>query len=249
MEMTWEEAARPYRHDGGPVGVVVLHGFTSTPSSVLGVARACANAGHTVLAPLLAGHGTTADDLTTTHWVDWLASARAAVDELARRCTDVFVVGLSLGGALTLQLAEETTLRGVVAINPIVRSPGAEMEQGIAALIDSGVLTIDAIGSDIKIPDVHEHSYDVTPLAQVLEVFDGAESVGRRLGEITCPVLLFSSREDHVVGPENGDLVESTVNGPFRRIWLEDSFHVATLDNERGTIEAAINSFISEVCS
>ncbi|MHB1968690.1 MAG: alpha/beta hydrolase, partial [Acidimicrobiales bacterium] len=61
------------------------------------------------------------------------------------------------------------------------------------------------------------------------------------------PVLLVSSREDHVVPPENGDLVAARVSGPLERVWLEDSYHVATLDNDRDLVEAKVTAFLARV--
>ena len=44
---------------------------------------------------------------------------------------------------------------------------------------------------------------------------------------------MLSSREDHTVAPENGDEIVEKSSGPVERIWLEESYHVATLDNDQ----------------
>ena len=64
------EGAEPFSAAGGPVGVLVVHGFTGSPGSMRALAEGVAAAGHTVELPLLPGHGTTVDDMLQTSWAD-----------------------------------------------------------------------------------------------------------------------------------------------------------------------------------
>ena len=75
-----------------------------------------------------------------------------------------------------------------------------------------------------------ELAYPGTPIAAALSLFEGIDETAAGLDRITCPVLLLSSREDHVVPPSSGDVLEAGVAGPVERVWLEHSYHVATLD-------------------
>ena len=90
------ESTAPFAADGGPVGALVLHGFTGNPHSLRGLAVALADAGFTVELPLLPGHGTTVADLVPTTWEDWSTAAEDAYVKLAARCDAVVVVGLGL---------------------------------------------------------------------------------------------------------------------------------------------------------
>jgi len=130
-----------------------------------------------------------------------------------------------------------------VLVNPMVQAPAVELIEGGQALLDAGVATIDGIGSDIKKEGPVEAAYPGTPLAAGLSLFEAVADIGAHLGDIHCPVLLFSSREDHVVDPVNGDVLETAVRGPVERIVLEDSYHVATLDNDAPRIEARAVEF------
>src|SRR5437762_8177816 len=94
------EGAEPFSAVGGPVGVLVCHGFTGNPQSMRGLAEAFAAAGFSVELPLWPGHGTSIDDMLTTGWPDWSAAAEAAYADLASRCGKVVVAGLSMGGTL-----------------------------------------------------------------------------------------------------------------------------------------------------
>jgi carboxylesterase len=238
--------AEPFSATGGPDGALVLHGFTGNPNSVRGVAERLADAGFTVELPLLPGHGTAIEDLVPVRWADWSAAAEDAYAGLAARCGRVAVVGLSMGGTLTCWLAERhPEISGIVLVNPLVEPPDDGFRDAVRQLRESGTEIAPGIGSDIARPDVHEVSYDGTPLAAALSLFDGVEEVALGLPEIRCPVLLFSSREDHVVPPTNGDLVAASVGGPCERVWLERSYHVATLDYDRDEVEARTVSFVT----
>ncbi len=236
----------PFAHAGSPDGVLVLHGFTGNPTSMRPLAEVVAAAGYSVELPRLPGHGTSLEDMVATRFEDWLGEAEAAYERLAARGGRVGVVGLSMGGTLAARLAETHDVAGAALINPLVKSQ-PEVLEGIGQLLEAGLETVEAIGSDIKREGTRELSYDATPLASAYSLFGALAEVEADLARVTCPVLLLSSREDHVVPPENGDLLAERVTGPLERIWLEDSYHVATLDNDRHQVESAVTAFLARV--
>ena len=242
--------AEPFASVGGPEGALVLHGFTGNPHSMRGVAERLADAGLSVELPLLPGHGTAVEDLVDKRWADWTAAAERSYVELAARCTRVAVVGLSMGGGLACWLAERyPEIAGAVLVNPLVEPPADDFRNAVRQLHADGTEIAPGIGSDIAKPGVSELSYPGTPLAAALSLFAGVEEVALDLGNIACPVLLFTSRDDHVVTPSNGDLLEASLSGPLERVRLEKSFHVATLDFDRDEIEERTVSFVTAVTS
>jgi carboxylesterase len=234
---------------GGPHGALVLHGFTGSPVSMRPLAEALADAGFAVELPRLPGHGTDPADLALTSWTDWLAEAERALATLRARVPEgrVVVAGLSMGGALTLALAEtHADLAGIVVINAPVQAP-PELAEGLAQMLAGGVEVIDSIGGDIADPDADEASYDATPLRPLLSMLEAGVDVRDRIGEVRCPALVITSRQDHVVNPEDSDVVAAALGGPVERLWLEKSFHVATLDYDRAELEAAAIAFATRV--
>ena len=231
------------------MGVLVLHGFTGNPCSMRPLAERCAKAGYSVELPRLPGHGTSLEDLVPWRWPDFVEVALGAYDDLAERCDKVAVVGLSFGGGLTALIGEQRpSVAGCVFINPMLKGPGAEMEQGLQDLIDSGleVLATDG-GSDIKKEGTTEAKYEGWPLRALQSVIEGVEVVNANLSSITAPSLLLSSREDHTVAPDNGDEIVENSSGPVERIWLEESYHVATLDNDQELVERSTVEFLAKV--
>ncbi len=228
--------------------MLVLHGFTGNPQSMRPLAEALAKAGFTVDLPLLPGHGTAVADMVTTRWADWSGAAEEAYTALAARCDKVVVAGLSMGGTLTCWLAEHhPEIAGIAVVNPLVEPPDPEFIAGIRSLLEAGTEVFDAIGSDIKKDGAVEAAYPGTPLAAVLSLFEAVATVKAGLGDIRCPTLLLSSREDHVVDPVSGDMLERSVGGPVERIHLENSYHVATLDWDAPLIEEKVADFAFEV--
>jgi len=242
--------AEPESIDGGPHGALVLHGFTGNCNSMRGVAHALAAAGFAVELPLLPGHGTTVEEMNTTSWADWSAAAEEALEKLEARVPGkVVVTGLSMGGSLTGWLGtRHPEVAGLAFINAAISVPD-EMRAGVQALLDSGEEYMDGIGSDIADPDSTETAYAKTPLKPLLSMLEVEQAIVPDLANITCPSLIITSRQDHVVPPQNSDLLADKVAGPVERIWLDRSYHVATLDYDKDVIEAAIVEFARRVTS
>jgi carboxylesterase len=239
--------AEPWSHEGGPVGVLVLHGFTGNPGSMRALAERLAEAGFTVDLPLLPGHGTVVEDMLDTGWDDWSAHAEARFLALAARCESIVVVGLSMGGALTAWLgSRHPEIAGLVCINAVVTVPEG-MRDAVQQVLDSGADRFAGIGSDIADPEVTETAYAETPLRPLLTLFDAAERFGSELASITSPMLVITSRQDHVVPPENSDVLAAGVSGPVERLWCERSYHVVTQDFDKDLVFDAIVAFAQKV--
>jgi carboxylesterase len=173
-----------------------------------------------------------------TRWADWHGGAEAAYQALAARSEKVVVVGLSMGGALTLRLgADHPEIAGLVCINPATQPQAPEVVEMIQGMIDGGTDSMPAIGSDIADPDAHESAYEATPLAPLLSlVQDGLAPLATEYPRITIPLLLLNSPNDHVVEPAQGDFLAEHYGGPVERVMLERSYHVATQDYDKELI-------------
>ncbi len=226
----------------------MLHGFTGNPSSMRFIAKRCADEGFSVALPRLPGHGTSLEDMMTTSWDDWSSASLEAYDALSERCERVAVLGLSMGGGLCAFVAQERqSVAGCVFINPLVKPASDEVVDGIEQLLDAGVSTFESIGSDIKKEGTVESSYEATPLAAAKSLFNGIRGVYERLDLVRAPSLLLCSREDHVVSADNGDDLVARVGGPIERVWLENSYHVATIDNDQELVETLSVNFLRKV--
>ncbi|HZU80586.1 MAG TPA: alpha/beta fold hydrolase [Acidimicrobiales bacterium] len=240
--------AEPFSRQGGPAGVLVLHGFTGNPQSLRPLAEALAEAGFTVELPLLPGHGTAMEDMIPTRWADWSGAAEAAYTSLAGRCESVAVAALSMGGTLACLLAERhPEIRGLTLVNPMLEPPAESFRDVLRGVLESGTEVAPGVGSDIAMEGSVELAYPGSPIEAALSLFEGVDEVAAGLERIVCPILLFSSRQDHVVPSTNGDYLVSHARVPVERVWLERSYHVATLDYDRDTIESGTVAFMRRV--
>jgi carboxylesterase len=236
-----QPGAEAFAHDGGPVGVLVLHGFTGSPRTVRPWAEHLAAAGLTVSAPRLPGHGTTWQDLARTGWEDWYAAAERAFAALSDKCEQVFVAGLSMGACLALRLAQTQgpKVSGVVIVNPSLASDTPLFL--LAPVLKHIVPSLHGIAGDTKKPGAEEGGYKRVPVRAAATLPAMWKVTVAHLHEVTQPLLVYRSAVDHVVGPNSMKALRAALPEVEVRP-LGNSYHVATLDNDApvifdGTVE------------
>jgi carboxylesterase len=225
--------AEPFNHDGSDIGVLLCHGFTGTPQSMRPWGEYLADRGYTVRVPLLPGHGTTWQEMNGTRWEDWYSCVDTAFRELHQTCEQVVVCGLSMGGALTLQLAQEhgPRISGLILVNPAVKFD--DHRTRLLPVLKHVMGSLGAIGNDVKKEGVTELAYARTPLKAAHSQLVAWQAVVQDLPEVTQPVLLLRSPQDHVVPASSSALILSRISSrDVTEILLEDSYHVATIDND-----------------
>jgi carboxylesterase len=231
--VTLRPEAEPYRADGGRVGAVLCHGLTGMPGSLREWAEGLAAAGLTVRVPRLPGHGTRWQDANKVTYEDWYAELERAFDEVRAVCDRVFVMGLSMGGTLTLRLAElrGDDIAGVVVVNPSLFT--LRKESKLLPVLRLFVPSMPPVGNDVKKPGVVEPAYDRLPLKAAYQLSKLWKLTNADLDRLTQPLLVFTSRDDHLVEPVNSDrLMARAASTDKKQIVLEDSYHVATMDND-----------------
>lgn len=212
---------------------LVVHGFTSSPASMRPWAESLLAAGYTVSLPVLPGHCTSWRDLARTPWTAWRAAVRTAYDELQRNHDRVHVCGLSMGGALALDLAAHRSPAALALVNPALTfaNPTAHGARALKLAIPS----IAAIANDIARPDQDERAYPRTPMAAVDQLGRLMKQATATLPQVTAPTIVFRSAVDHVVPESSISVLQRRIGTPpeqRRLVRLADSFHVATLDHD-----------------
>ncbi|GAA2961828.1 alpha/beta hydrolase [Streptomyces enissocaesilis] len=240
--------AEPFRHEGGEVGVLLCHGFTGSPQSLRPWAGHLAERGLTVSLPLLPGHGTRWEDMQLTGWQDWYAEVDRELRVLSRQCSQVFVFGLSMGGALALRLAAKhgDAISGIAVVNP------ANKVHGLSAytlpVTRHLVRTTKGVRNDIAKAGAEEIGYDRVPLHAAHSVRNFFRTVDSELPQVTQPLLLLHSPQDHVVPAADSARILSRVSSTdVTEILLEQSYHVATLDHDAERIFDESHAFIGRL--
>ncbi len=240
--------AEPFFFKGNDIGVLVCHGFTGTTQSMRYLGEQLHAAGYTVIGPRLKGHGVTPAAMSVTTAADWIDSVDEALAELRKTCSQVYMTGLSMGGTLTLFTAatHADVIKGAIPINAVVHIGKPEMA-GLA--FGRGLPeTVPGIGSDVKDPTSKELAYAEVPVPAFRQVYALAAVTQDLLPRIKCPTLVITSREDHIVDPSNGPRIVGLVGSSrVELVWLENSFHVATIDNDKARVAQLTVDFIKSI--
>jgi carboxylesterase len=203
--------------------------------------------------PRLPGHGTTWREMNTTTWADWYAELSRAFDRMAADNDAVVVAGLSMGGALVLRLAADASrdgrgqaIAGVVVVNPAVATKRWDVK--LLPLLKHVVGALPGIGSDIKKAGVVEDAYTHTPLKAAHSMMSAWPVLVADLGAITAPLLYFRSSVDHVVDERSEPLILERIGSTDVTVTrLENSYHVATVDNDAEQIFSESAAFVARV--
>jgi carboxylesterase len=236
----------PFNGEGPRIGVVLSHGFTGSPHGLRTWAHTLAAAGFAVRMPLLPGHGTSWQELARTTWQQWHGALDDAYLELDAHCDHVFSAGLSMGGALALRIAATRPVAGVVLVNPalVIDDPRAPLA-GILKLV---MKSTPAIANDILKEGMDEGAYPRTPVAAAHELNKMFKDTIRILPRVTAPVQVYRSTVDHVVSDSSiAALRRGLTHARLELVRLENSYHVATMDNDADQIFSGSVDFIRSV--
>lgn len=233
----------PFTGTGPSIGVVLSHGFTGSPRSLRPWAKFLAGEGFAVRLPLLPGHGTTWQDMATRRWQEWHECVDAAYRELDAECEYVFAAGLSMGATLALRIAATRPVAGTILVNPglVIDDPRARIVGALKYVMKS----TPAIGNDILKPGQDEGAYLRTPVAAAHELAKLYRDTVRLLPRISAPVRVFRSSIDHVISDASmAVLRRGLTRADLEVSALNNSYHVATLDNDAEEIFRGSADFI-----
>jgi carboxylesterase len=223
----------PFFWQGGPVGVLLVHGFTATPSEVHPLGQYLHARGFTVAGPLLPGHGTTPQDANRTRWQAWVEAVEASYRQLVARCDTVFLGGESMGGLLALYLAaEHPQAAGILTYAPALITTPA-FGPYLVPLLAAFIPYMSKPSGPPSPSDDRWQGYPVNPLRAVGQLYSLQRAARRRLPLIRQPLLIVQGRLDGVVHPSVPDRVYGAVKSTLKEVhWMPQSHHCVLLDGE-----------------
>jgi carboxylesterase len=233
----------PFFWQAGPVGVLLLHGFTATPVEVRAAADKLSSLGYSVAGPLLPGHATHPADLNRVKWRDWVDAAELAYRDLRANCARVFIGGESMGAVVALYLAtEHPEAAGVLAFSPAMRIRLSRFKQlQVRALAPF----IEAVPKgDLDVEDQWQ-GYPVNPLKGVVQLLELQRALLARLHLIRQPLLVVQGRLDTTIDPQVGEMILAGVSSNIKELrWFERSSHVVLLDQELDSVIEVVAQFM-----
>ncbi len=237
----------PFFLEGGPVGVLLIHGFTGAPPEMRLVGDYLHQRGYTVSAPLLPGHGTNVDDMNRRKWTEWADCAEEALTALQTCCDTVFVGGLSMGSLLTLHLAaRHPELAGAILYSPAVWL--ADRLIYLTPVLKYLAPRKPKSGdSDLTDPEADQHlwSYDDNPSRAAHELLKLIRRTRRSLPHVTCPVLIIHSTLDTAIHPSSAQRTYDRIGSADKElVTLHNSGHCVTVDSEWEAVADKTYEFI-----
>jgi carboxylesterase len=241
--------AESFFFGGNRIGCLLVHGFTGTPKEMRWMGEYLSAKGYTVLGVRLAGHATRPEDLIRTRWQDWIASVEDGYHLLKCATDSIFLMGLSLGGTLSLLFSTQEQVTGVVAMSTLITLPSdprlafAEYLAWIKPSVEKGP------------PDWHnleaanDHiDYPFYPTRAIAEMRDLVIETRAALPKVRIPILLAHSRIDESVTPDNMEYIYNNINSTDKEMfWVENSGHVIVREPERKGLFQEVDNFIRRV--
>lgn len=222
--------------------VVLIHGFTGVPAHFRPLGRFLNDRGYTVVAPLLAGHGTSPAAMTATGGDDWIRSAEDARDGVAADHDAVHLVGLSMGGLISILIGARGRADTISTINaPITfRDKRIHLTPFLHGLRPT-VHWPEEEPPDLD-PDVADLwlTYRSHPTRAASELLSISRRAHRVAATISAPALVIQSLADQTVDPRSGRQLAEALGENCRLVWLQHSIHNSLLDHERDLIHTAV---------
>lgn len=238
--------AEPFYFPGNRVGCLLIHGFTGAPKEMRWMGEYLRDRGYTVLGVRLAGHATQLGDMMRMHWQDWLASVEDGYC-LLNGCVDqVFIIGLSMGGILSLLFASLHPVSGVVAMSTPYAFPD-DPRMPFLNILSVFMPKVKKGPSDWKNPDAaKDHvDYPYNPTRGFIQLLDLTSEMRKALPLVQSPALIIHSKQDGSVPAHNAEQILAALGSPNKELfWVENSGHVITREPDRLLAFAKVNEFI-----
>lgn len=241
--------AEPFFFPGGRTACLLIHGFTGTPKEMRYLGEYLAGQGYTVLGIRLAGHATNPADIVRMRWHDWVANVEDGL-HLLKGCTDhVFVMGLSMGGALALLSAARYPVEGIVAMSTPYSLP-TDWRIPYLRLISRFLPDVPKGPPDWLNPEVaRDHvSYPTYPTRAIAELVDLLAEMRASLPSIQAPVLLMQSKTDWTIPAGSMPSIYARLGTSDKKmLWIENSGHVITREPAKEFVFRAAADFAARL--
>ena len=233
---------------------MLVHGFTATPREMRDLGEYLATQGHTVLGVRLPGHGTRPEDMIPTRWVHWLAAVEDGWNLLRAQCKQIFVIGLSMGGALSLLFASRFPVDGVVVMSTPYEIPSSGFNKHVLSRFLRPLSLVMPFQKKREgrwfnqevIPS--RVTYPVNPVRSIHELKLLLAEVRKVLPSVSAPALLVHSRDDLYVPVENLENYFAAIGSEDKqKMVIEKANHVVTRDGDTAALFAQVSAFVERV--
>jgi len=235
----------------GPRGALLLHGFNDTPQSVGALARWLREAGWSVHAPLLPGHGRGPAVFAAEGRAEaWWDAARASWQALRARYPTAVVMGQSMGGALAITVAAELPAAAVVLFAPYLsmgmRARSVSRLWPIARLVVPelrGDPTRGILDPEARAAALGGGAFTPQAVNELRRVVDRAREAA---GALRSPVLMIQGRNDYRVSSSSARRGFARIGSADKTlIWRDGVGHVVAADAGREEVFTLVDEWMA----
>jgi carboxylesterase len=225
------------------IGCLIIHGFTGTPKEVYDIQSHFEKNSWLVYTPELPGHDGTRESLKDAKYKTWVYKARVALEELMKRCDEVYVVGFSMGGVIAGYLAAQYPITKLVLISSAVFYLNPKQ---IAEDLKGWVL--EGFRGELDQNDVY-HFYREkikrTPVAATLEFAKLVKKLRYALEDITVPTLIVQGDKDGLVPVRSAEYIYEKIRSEDKQIFFfEDAKHYIWYGDQKEAFLTKLNHFL-----
>ena len=243
------EVCQPFYHKGSDHGILLIHGFTGSPSHMRKLADALAQRGYTVRTITLPGHASTEEEMARADWQQWLHAAKQASYDMMQEVRTFTVCGLSMGGLLALLVAQQMKADACIPIS----APMAVQNRllPLAGLFSPFIRRIawkGGTGRHEELDADYDYGYSGFPTSKGADLYRLIRLARKNLFNITCPILCIQSDADRTIWKGSMDAILEGVSSDVRqKLWLHGVPHACTSSRELPAIVDAVDKLMQRV--
>jgi carboxylesterase len=238
---------------GEGLSALLVHGLLGTPYEMRYLGERLAASGIRVRGVRLAGHAGEPEELGPTGPDNWYESVVHGFEDLRSYGDPNIIIGLSMGAVLGARLAvdQRESVAGLVMLAPAFFLPPA-IATALRAVSLLGPM-VDKLYLHSTVPsDIHDAAArqihptcHLIPLAAPIRLMALSAQVRPMLPRVTQPTLLIHGRNDHICPMrKNAAQVMKNIGAADKRaVYLDDSFHVLTVDTEKDRVVTEVLDF------
>ncbi len=244
------EKGEPFylKHDNKPETVIIcLHGYTASPYEAKPIGEKCYELGFDAVGPVVPAHAIKDREkamnlMNKVSRNDWIKAIELEVEEARKRYKNVFIYGQSMGGVISIIMAEKGLVDALALTAPAIKLPKYSM-----ALWLLGWLKVNAKDNSAKNRQFFNVSYDFHNVHTMKELFLMGRYARANLEKISCPVLECHSEMDEIITPKVAHMMKTRVAGPIEIQWYNDSLHTMPLHIRGEDVSSNIAKFFANL--
>ena len=247
METSPSFQEQPSSRQRPVIGVLLVHGLNGSRRDMAELEKVLQERGMVTNNMLLPGHGVHVRAMLPLGWHEWADAVQTELQELKRSCDVTFLVGHSLGGALSLHVAAHEDVGGIVTMcAPLHMHPLTHWGVRLAKYVTPLMPTL---REDVRDPDARRRYtrdvYHWTPMRPVESMLRFLPTLRAELPQITVPALIMTSIHDHVVPARDGREIYRHIGSKEKHlVTFHRSYHVIMKDYDRAEVFSKTTAFI-----